>query len=142
MHSFPLRSQAPNPFSLVQDAIYISFCLIVFGISKLVWILHTYVIKLDFLFLICLMSIVSPARRRTLRGTGFLALQQMIGQICPVDYSFFEPYSMNQNEYLTNIKIIRKYFKNFSSTFMINEEIDFIKTKSKQWWRWKHKCQI
>ena len=51
LYSFPLKIQPPIPFSLVQNGIYTSFCLTVFGISMSVWIPHMHDIKFNILFI-------------------------------------------------------------------------------------------
>lgn len=43
--TFPLKSQAPTPFFLVQDDIYTSFSVTVFGTHVYVWFSPMYVVK-------------------------------------------------------------------------------------------------
>lgn len=55
--SFPLKSQTPTLFSLIQDDVYTSFCLAVFRISMYLWVPCTHIIKFYFLLLVCLISL-------------------------------------------------------------------------------------
>ena len=72
--SFPLKSQTPTSFFLVQDDIYNSFSLTAFGIPMSVWIRHTYPIKSDILINASNVNLIHRIPKRTIERTGILIL--------------------------------------------------------------------